>query len=192
MPATVPTEHLAGVDADPHAQLVGGMLLAEVAQRGLHRQRRADGAVGVVLVRDRRPEQRHDRVAEHLVDDAAVGLDVGDEQREGGVDQALDLFGVAAFGDRREADDVGEQHGDDPPFLVGDRLGNGQLSSGVPQIGQKRAPSGTGCEHAGHPIRGAIVAVCEAARPGARNRRRRTATRDRPRVAERLDTYWYE
>ena len=117
-------QHLAGVDADPHPQLVGGMLLAEVAQRGLHRQRRAHGPVGVVLVRDRRPEQRDDRVAEHLVDDAAVGLDVGDEQREGGVDEALDLFGVAALGERREADDVGEQHGHDPPLLVGDRLGN--------------------------------------------------------------------
>ena len=74
------------------------------------------------------PNKRHDRVAEHLVDHTAVGLDVGDQQREGGVDEALHLLGVAPLGDRGEADDVREQHGDDAPLLVGDRLGNGHAA----------------------------------------------------------------
>jgi putative ABC transport system ATP-binding protein len=57
-----------------------------------------------------------------------VGLDVGDQQREGGIDEPLHLLGITPLGDRREADDVGEQHGDDATLLVGDRLGNRRLS----------------------------------------------------------------
>ena len=45
-------------------------------------RRRANGTLGVVLVRDRRTEQREDRVADDLVDLAAVGRDVGDEALE--------------------------------------------------------------------------------------------------------------
>ena len=38
-------------------------------------ERGADGALGVVLVRDRRAPDRHDRVADELLDGAAVPLD---------------------------------------------------------------------------------------------------------------------
>jgi hypothetical protein len=115
-------QDLAGVDADAQADSVVRVLLAEVAECRLHRERRSDRPVGVVLVSDRCPEQRDDRVPEHLVDDTAVVLDVGDEPSERGVDEPLDLLGVTMLGERGEADQVGEQHGDHASLFVGERV----------------------------------------------------------------------
>ena len=44
------------------------------------RERRADGALGIVLVRDRRAEERHHRVADELLDRAAVALELRAER----------------------------------------------------------------------------------------------------------------
>ena len=132
-------QHLAGVDADPHTQLVGRVLVAEVAQRRLHRQRRPDRSIGVVLVCDRRTEQRHDGVPEHLVDNAAVGLDIGHQQCEGGVDETLHLLRVTSFGERREPDDVGEQHGHDAALVVDERFGHERRERGAARGAEARA-----------------------------------------------------
>ena len=87
------------------------------SQRRLHLERGAHGPLGVVLVGDRGAEQGDDRVADDLVDLAAEGVDVGRQPREAAVDEVLDVLGVAPLGQRGEADEVGEQHGDDPAFV---------------------------------------------------------------------------
>ena len=56
----------------------------------------AHGALGVVLVGDRRAEQGDDGVADDLVDPAAEVGDVGGQALEAAVDEVLDLLGVAA------------------------------------------------------------------------------------------------
>ena len=112
-------DHLAGVDPDPHLDRPPEAILgAECGQRLLHRQRRPNGAVGVVLVGDRRPEQGEDPVAEDLVDAAAIGLDVLDHPLECAVDQPLDPFGVEMLAEPGEPDDVSEEDGDDASLLA--------------------------------------------------------------------------
>ena len=88
-----------------------------MSERRLHPQRRPHGALGVVLVGDRGAEQGEDSVTEDLVDPAAERGDVVDEQLKAGVDQPLDGFGIAVLGQRRETDEIGEQHRGDPPFF---------------------------------------------------------------------------
>ena len=88
------------------------------AERLLHAQRGPHGPLGVVLVGDRRTEQGDDGVADDLVDPAAEGVDVGHEPLEAVVDQVLHLLGVAGLGQRREADEVGEQDRDDPTLVA--------------------------------------------------------------------------
>ena len=115
-------EHLAGVDADAHADVDGAArpgLGHRAGDRLLHPQPGPHGAFGVVLVRHRGAEQGEDPVAEQLVDPAAVLGDVVDEAGEAAIDQALGLLGVHVLGERGEPDEVGEQHGDDAPLLVG-------------------------------------------------------------------------
>ena len=103
-------EHLAGVEADAHLdRRVGAGLGDEAGQRVLHPQRGPHGALGVVLVGDRRAEQGDDGVAEQLVDAPAERLDVGDQPFEARLDEALHPLGVEVLGQRRVADEVGEQ-----------------------------------------------------------------------------------
>ena len=49
-------------------------------------------------------------------------VDVGDEALEAPVDEVLHLLGIAALGQRREADEVGEQHGGDAALVGARRL----------------------------------------------------------------------
>jgi hypothetical protein len=67
-------ECLARVRGRPDLQLA-------VAERVADRERRADGALGIVLVRDGRAEDRHHRVADELLDGAAVPLDLRAQPR---------------------------------------------------------------------------------------------------------------
>ena len=79
-------------------------------------ERRAHRPLGVVLVRDRRAPDRHHRVADELLDRAAVALDQRAARVEVAREQLAHLLGVAALGQRREADEVGEEHRDEPPL----------------------------------------------------------------------------
>ena len=87
----------------------------------LHPQGGAHGTIGVVLVGDGRPEEGDDGVAENLVDAAAEGLDLAHEGLEVRLDEPGHGLGVEVLGERCVADEVGEQHGDDPAFLDRDR-----------------------------------------------------------------------
>ena len=93
------------------------LFLHELLERLMELQRRPDRAIGVVLVGDRCAEQRQDRIAEDLVDGAAERLDVDDQSLERGVDQSLEPLRIEVLRQAGIADDVGEQHRDDPPLL---------------------------------------------------------------------------
>ena len=83
-------EHLAGVHA--HAQREVGAVREAVVHLdhgGLHPEPGADGALGVVLVRHRRAEDRHHVVADVLVDGAAVALDLVAEAQQRAVHERL-------------------------------------------------------------------------------------------------------
>ena len=61
---------------------------------------------------DRRAEQRHDPIAEELIDGSLVVMDLGQHHLESPGHQTVDLFGVDALGERRETGDVDEKDGD--------------------------------------------------------------------------------
>ena len=71
-------DHLAGVHADPGGQPDAPRTLELVVEGGeclAHLDRGPDRAQGVVLVQHRDAEDGHDRVADVLLDDAAMTLD---------------------------------------------------------------------------------------------------------------------
>ena len=109
-----PHDHLAGVE--PHANLHGCAAAALDLVRvevhpALHSQRGIAGADRVVLVPDRRSEQRHDPVAHHLVDGALVVMDGLHHPFEHRVEELPGLLGVAVGEELHRALEVGEEHG---------------------------------------------------------------------------------
>jgi hypothetical protein len=86
---------LAGVHARAQAQLGDAELVGERRRRGDEIERRADRPLGVVLVRDGSPPDGHHRVADELLDDAAVPLDEAATRLEVARQQLADLLGIA-------------------------------------------------------------------------------------------------
>ena len=91
---------LAGEDARTRAQLGRADLGAERGDGGDELERRADGALGVVLLRDRRAPDRHHGVADELLDRAAVALDQLPARVEVAREQLARVLGVARLGQR--------------------------------------------------------------------------------------------
>jgi hypothetical protein len=83
-----------------------------------HPPRGADGADGVVLVHGGHAEDGHDRVADELLDRAALGLDLGCQRREEVPHQVAELLRVERFRPPRRADDVREEDGDELQHLL--------------------------------------------------------------------------
>ena len=111
-------ERLAGRDPDAHLELA---LLGERLSDG---ERSANGSLGIVLVCDRRAEDRHDRVADELLDRPAEALELGAHARVVGLEQAPHVLGIHALGPRREADEVAEEARDDLALLARARFGD--------------------------------------------------------------------
>ena len=108
-------DDLAGVepDADLHVHAVGAAHLLRVALHLLlHPERRVAGPHGVVLVGERRAEERHDPVAHHLVHRALVAVDGLHHALEHGIEELARLLGIAVGEQLHRALEVGEQHGD--------------------------------------------------------------------------------
>jgi hypothetical protein len=91
-------------DAAPPLQVV-----AQLVQPPLDAERGVGGPLGMLFVRDRGAEERHDAVAEELVHRALVAVDLVQHQLERLVHQHVGVLGVELRGQRREARDVGEQ-----------------------------------------------------------------------------------
>ena len=68
-------ESLAGVDSDPDMEIAAGLVVVQARDGIPHRERRPHRALRVVLVGDRRTEDRDDGVADELLDGAAVGFE---------------------------------------------------------------------------------------------------------------------
>ena len=117
--------HVAGVDPDPQVEPEAVFALDGLAQS---RHGRAsvgggtDGAQGIVLVRDGYAEDGHDRVADELLDRAAVTLDRSPGCGEVAVEHAPQRLGVERLRELGRLDEVGEEDRDRlPPFLEHDR-----------------------------------------------------------------------
>ena len=132
--------------------------------RLLHREPGADGALGVVLVGDRRAEDGHHVVADVLVDPAAEADHLLAELAQGAVEHRLDGLGVHPLGDGRVAGEVGEEDRDLAPLLRRRPRAAGRprrfgrrpaprpapaASSAVPHSTQNLAPGGTSAPQLG-------------------------------------------
>ncbi len=93
--------------------------LGDLACRGGDVESGAERALAVVAMGDRRAEESHDRIADMLVDAAAIERD--DRFRPGieGLDQAAQILGIEPCGKRGEAREIGEENGDLAPFAHG-------------------------------------------------------------------------
>ena len=94
-------QRLARVHRDPHLQL-----LALLARPVADRERRPHRALRVVLVRDRRAEERHHRVADELLDRAAEALELRTKMGVVRREQRAHVLGVEPLRPRREPDEV--------------------------------------------------------------------------------------
>ena len=136
-------QRLAGRDPDADLEL------ALLGERVANRERRADRALGIVLVRDRGAEDGHDRVADELLDRAAEALELGANACVVGLEQPPHVLRVHALGARGEADEVAEEAGDDLALLAC----RGATASDAPHSEQNLAASAfsdpqAGADHA--------------------------------------------
>ena len=81
-----------------------------MAQPLLDGQRGQDGPLGVVLIGRGDAHQRHETVAEELVDRPSVALDLRLGELEEPAEEAVHGLGPEALRESRRADDVAEQH----------------------------------------------------------------------------------
>ncbi len=105
---------VAGVDSHPHLErdaVTVLQLLVEVVQPIVHGKRRSHGPVGVVLAGSVHAEHRHHRVADELLDDAALVLDAACPNSEILCDDRAHVFRIELTREHGEVDQVGEQDG---------------------------------------------------------------------------------
>ena len=102
------------MNADPDFQLAAqfAQLPAQFIERGRHAKRGGHRVAGAVGVGHRGAPERHDRIADELVERAAVGEDDFDLRGKVLVQHRDHVFGARRFGERGEAANVGEQHAD--------------------------------------------------------------------------------
>ena len=113
--ADPPHHDLAGVQAHPHRELepaLAAHVLGERAELVRQVQGGRTGPLGMVLVRDRGAEQRHDAVAGVLVDGALVAVNAVRQDPEEAIEEAVPFLGIDALGELHRAGHVGEEHGD--------------------------------------------------------------------------------
>jgi diketogulonate reductase-like aldo/keto reductase len=116
-----PGDHLARVDAHPQLEAHAVVPLELGAERRDHRGelvRGADGANGVVLVHDRHAEHGHHRVADELLDRAAVALDDAPRLLEVAREDPAEALGVELLAEGRRPGDVGEDDRDGLAMLT--------------------------------------------------------------------------
>jgi hypothetical protein len=111
-------DRLAGVHGNPGLEVQLGVGRVELGERLPDRERGADGALCVVAVGERRAEDGHDRVADELLHEAAEPFDLDPKALVIAAEDGAHVLRVEGFRARCEADEVGEEDGDDAPFLV--------------------------------------------------------------------------
>jgi hypothetical protein len=108
----------AGVDADPHLQGELRLSLVQLADRLDDPQPGPNGPLGIVLVSNRRAEDRHHCVADELLDRAAVPFELMPQTRVVRADTCANILGVGCFGGGGEADQVAEEDRHDLALLA--------------------------------------------------------------------------
>ncbi len=161
----IPRDHPLVDGAHRHGRLAGqdpgpGLnVRTEDADRIHQLQPGPDRPLGVVLVGGRRAPHRHDRVADELLDRPAVSADDLGRELEVAGQGVPDFFRVTLLGERGEADQVREEHADDPPlrdwarrhWRCSRRASGRPRLSGWPQSAQKRAPGRLAAPQFGQP-----------------------------------------
>ena len=122
----------------------------QIAHMGDDLERRTHRTLGVVLVGERYAEEPDDGVAYVLLHCAAEALDHAAGEVEIRAEGGVDVLGVMALAERREADEVGEEGGHDLA-LGGHRRGARQSRpAGGAETGAGgggRGTRGTGAPH---------------------------------------------
>ena len=108
---------LACVHADPNLQTQTRVGLVEVVDRLQNPQARPDRPLRVVLVRHRRTEDRHHRIADELLHRPAEPLDLLPEPSVIGAQPRPHVLRVDRFRGGRKPDEVAEQHRDNLALL---------------------------------------------------------------------------
>src|SRR6516162_8829407 len=105
-------DDLADVGADPDLEihsLFRAQPFSEAAYIILHPERRIEGALRMIFMRNRRTEQREDTVPGGLHNVAAVMMDGVDHQPERRIDNRTSFFRVEVLHQLHRALDVSEQ-----------------------------------------------------------------------------------
>ncbi|RAO59942.1 hypothetical protein PSN01_02508 [Micromonospora saelicesensis] len=144
-------DDVAGVQSDPQPErrATAPLVVEHPADGPLHGQGGPDGTFGVVLVRHRGAEDRHDAVTGQLVDVPAERLHRTGEGGEDPVGDRADAFRVEVLRPGGELGEVTEEHGDHP--ALGRRQRGGSRQRGATVVAEPRAGNGNGSTHgAGH------------------------------------------
>ena len=184
---------LAGGDAgaDDEADAVAGIeLVVEGRERALRFRGRLEGAERVVVVPERQAEHRDDRVADDLLDRAAVRLEHRAHDVEVAVQDLAQRLRVEPLAERRRALEVRGDEGDDAADLarglvLEERRAAHPAQAGVGRIRLAARPAGLlvhGGQSSGgcRPLRGPVRASGQALRAG------RAARAPAAQVAQRL------
>ena len=105
-------ERLTGCDADPDLEVSPSMGPSADGEGSSH------GPLGIVLVGDRRTEQRHGGVADELLDRPAVALELGADALVVAAEHGSHVLGIHPLGTLGGPDQVAEEDGDDLPLLA--------------------------------------------------------------------------
>src|SRR5579864_660455 len=115
----------AGRGTDPDTEALDAPtaddLAAVLLQLGNDPQSRAQGALGVVLVRRGRAEEGEHAVPRQILDVAAERLHLPDDARDRLADDELHVLGIEALSERGRADDVREERRQHPALLANRR-----------------------------------------------------------------------
>ena len=109
-----PHDHLAGVDTDAHLEVAREEGLEPI----LHRQRRVQSPLGVILECDGCAENGHHRVSCELLDGSARQLDLLAHRGVETLELRADALGIAFAGVGGRSDEVGEENRDELSLLT--------------------------------------------------------------------------
>ena len=104
-------DDFAGIQADAKFDFYAvrtAHLAAIGANRGLHRQRRVAGTHRMILVRQRRAENRHDAVTHHMVHSAFIAVYSVHDLVDNRIDELARFLRVAVSKEFHRAFEVGE------------------------------------------------------------------------------------
>ncbi len=139
--------HEAGVEPHPHGRAAprspGATATAVAPERARDPERGQRGAARVVLVGDRRAEERHEPVAEELVDRAFVAMHLGERGLEEAAEEDVHALGAEPLGQRGRADHVAEEHGDRLALALERAAGGEDLLGEVPRRVRPRDAGGS-------------------------------------------------